>query len=484
MKYPILLLAPSNHTTDSINFRDQVDKNKTKDTLYNIEILEELTKARELYRRGIEKDDIDFVQNALNYLSILSGFVFIPDIKPHVEAHLEKEIVEEVREVVDDSGMVTLIRTGESGQSSKSDLRPSLIPKPKATNQTSYSKLRYSFSFIWKNGSKHKVDANDSLYETCMVLVTIANMYLRQAKVAVDAERRKDAFKLLSQALGIYGQIEIYCHDINKTLLRPLPFDLSLEKYSMLMTMLIKAQLQEVGTYTAIEKEDKHELVAKLSRGTSDAYQTAFKSISGEKDNTSFIYKQFLDLKNNMWMILCHMYAGVYSNYIEDNGNAVVLVNHAKSLLTKTEKAQSQYQNMRKDANREQYDFIVGQCNRFSEKFTRENSMVYHHKVPDKVNDLPLPAQMIGKAVQFEFPAAHQLWTSENYAAFNLPLAKTVQVSQLVPISESTSSYQNGEEIKKEETTKREREEIENVEENVKKSTRYDSGGVSLCIIF
>lgn len=48
-------MAPSNHTTDSINFRDQVDKNKTKDTLYNIEILEELTKARELYRRGIEK---------------------------------------------------------------------------------------------------------------------------------------------------------------------------------------------------------------------------------------------------------------------------------------------------------------------------------------------------------------------------------------------------------------------------------------------
>jgi hypothetical protein len=55
MKYSILLLAPTSLATDTINFKKQVDKNKTNKTSYNTDVLEELTRTRELYRRGIEK---------------------------------------------------------------------------------------------------------------------------------------------------------------------------------------------------------------------------------------------------------------------------------------------------------------------------------------------------------------------------------------------------------------------------------------------
>jgi hypothetical protein len=59
MKYSIVLLAPPAFSTDNINFKKQIDKNRTNETAYNADILEELTRTRENYRKGLEKGTIN-----------------------------------------------------------------------------------------------------------------------------------------------------------------------------------------------------------------------------------------------------------------------------------------------------------------------------------------------------------------------------------------------------------------------------------------
>jgi hypothetical protein len=281
---------------------------------------------------------------------------------------------------------------------------------------------------------------------------------------------------------------EEYARDIDPSLLGPLPFELAVERYSAVMRQIVKAEVQELGTYSAIEKDDKHELVAKLSRGTYEAYKVPFNAISSEKDASAMQYKQFLELKNVTWEALANVYGGVYFNHDQRNGEALALVRHAKKSVQQVEKVCTQYQKnnkSQKDVAKEQHDFLVYCCNRFDEKFGKENSMVYHHKIPDQVPDLPLPAQTIGKPTPFEFPKAHELWTGDVYASFNLAdvaLVGNEQVPVNMPRMEPTTQQVAINPVEEKETKKREREE-DDMEENRKKSTRYDSGGVSLCII-
>jgi hypothetical protein len=245
------------------------------------------------------------------------------------------------------------------------------------------------------------------------------------------------------------------------------------------MKLITKAQVQELATYTAIEKEDKHELVAKLSRGTYDAYKNAQSVLGSERDASVTTYKQFLELKELVWEALMHIYAGCYMNQEQQNGEALAFVRYGKKMLPQVEKSSNVYQknNSTKDVTKEQYNFVVFCANRFDEKYTKENTMVYHSKVPDQVPELPVEAQSIGKAVAFEYPKAHQLWTADVYDKFNLPQAPP-QENKQAPAFKPLMPTEKVENEKK-----RERESPSDLEENVRKSTRYDSGGVSLCSI-
>jgi hypothetical protein len=132
----------------------------------------------------------------------LRGFVF--NLEQVQETRVEETKLEEItEEVVDENGMVTLVRSG--GDNSQKSPPPQKNQPQQPVNRDKYSKLRYTLSFTWKNGTKFKADVNDTLYETTMVLITVANAYARQAQEAVNADRRKEAYKLLVQVHSLYN---------------------------------------------------------------------------------------------------------------------------------------------------------------------------------------------------------------------------------------------------------------------------------------
>jgi uncharacterized protein (DUF608 family) len=212
MKYSIVLLAPPAFSTDNINFKKQIEKNRTNETAYNAEIVEELTRTRENYRKGLEKGNHQHNKNSNNlgeqqlvtdglaYLSLLRLLVFNPqDI---IETKLEKvkeEVVEEItEEVTDSNGVVSLVKKQVKRSASPSNSKPSSPSNHQPQHIDKYSKLRFSLSFVWKNGTKASATVNDSLYEACMALVTIANQYTKQAQESINRDVRKDAYKHLT----------------------------------------------------------------------------------------------------------------------------------------------------------------------------------------------------------------------------------------------------------------------------------------------
>lgn len=259
------------------------------------------------------------------------------------------------------------------------------------------------------------------------------------------------------------------------------------------MRQITKAEVQELAVYTALEKEDKYELVAKLSRSSWEGYKVAFGKAQSEKDASAFQYKLFLELKILTWEAFTNLFAGVYCNKVqEQNSDAMAFVRKAKELLPQLEKVNTQFQKHNKnqrDVAKEQYNFLVSNCNRYDDKFTNENKLLHRQKVPTEVKDLPVQSQSIGTATPFEYPTIQQLWNAEAYAAFNLAEAKVTR-QQEVPIaepypvitSEPMQPRQATDHEEQIENKKRSRDD-EDLEENRKKSTRYDSGGVSLCII-
>jgi hypothetical protein len=111
---------------------------------------------------------------------------------------VKEEVVEEItEEVTDSNGVVSLVKKQVKRSASPSNSKPSSPNnhhQPQHTDK--YSKLRFSLSFVWKNGTSATV--NDSLYEACMVLITIANQYTKLAQESINRDVRKDAYKHLT----------------------------------------------------------------------------------------------------------------------------------------------------------------------------------------------------------------------------------------------------------------------------------------------
>ncbi|KAL0488974.1 hypothetical protein AKO1_013462 [Acrasis kona] len=472
MKCPTPLLVPHGLIAKSVDLKAQVKSNNKNNSnaSYNTDVLEELQRFREFFTQSTKEpsDEEDVLKRMNEYLSVMWGFVF---------AFEQKGIKQEEK-----------IQVAEQQGDSMVLIKPTPSQKPDPPSPSKFSKLRNSMSFEWcssQKNNKTNAKVNDSLYEVVMVLLSVINILSQQAQYSVMNDNGKKAFKTLLRAYGMCVQATELSKELDSSAMNALPFELNAFERSKVMLQIIKSQVQEMGFYAAMEKEDKQELVAKISRGAYESYLQC-QSLISNADATVAPYSSFVDFKCSVWEVFCKVYSAVYCNKNEENGVAVSLVRSAKSSVPSViQKSKSLYKyKVTEDSLiNVQRDSLVSACDRFDAKFTKENSIVFHQQVPDNIKELPVDPITMGTPTPFTFPKPHAMWTPEVYSSFNISeyLSNTVQQQDIVMKEQPVVSHNDP--VVQDKKRERSPEIEEEAPQQKKKSARYDSGGISLCVI-
>ncbi|XP_071788153.1 BRO1 domain-containing protein BROX-like [Asterias amurensis] len=317
----------------------------------------------------------------------------------------------------------------QTGDSMDGMLKESSVPSGE-------SKLRNSVKVTWTNslGGKN-IFQNDFVFEEINMLFNIALWYTKHAaKLAagsaeISEEDAKEVHRSVRQAAGIFKFIQ--SNMLSK--LYEVPGDGSdldsriLSCYELQCT----AEAQEVTLARAIELKHSNSLISALASETSKLFAKADESLKSLEEKLVVKWRKYLQFKCMFYMSYAHCYNGNYLLTKDKGGEAVRSLKESFSLFQKSELLAKEYAKAKGPgtvAKPEQHPFFLRLgpiVHRILEKTERENSMIYHEKVPEELPEINSKETFgLASPLDFELPAKSTEWTAAVYNGFTVASTK------------------------------------------------------------
>ena len=380
----------------------------------------------------IEKDNEELYNKIMEYVSVLVGLVWDLSAPMVDDKEEEQETKQEEKSKKSSSGN-RASSSGGAGVMVREEEEEEEEEEVKVDSKTlpMLSKLQFISVYNWWHNSI-KVESNDALYEMLMMLSTASVSLLNFANERMVFDK-KQALQLILRSASLWKFCAENVAVQFKTNYGGMKFTQSNSVDMCNMVYCItRAQAQELAIRIALEKElTSLESIAKLSMFVHEKYKEAMKYVKSEEPKL----KVHLLLKVSFYNILSHVYSAFDYNKNDENGKAMKLMEEASKLFENSKSIYKEYSKMLftqfdKASLENEYKLVESEIKRFSEKYSRENSLVYHQSMPSEVPDL-LPAKEVGAVKEFEIPEPHEIWKDAEavYKKFEL---KDLDLKQLL----------------------------------------------------
>ncbi|ESN93154.1 hypothetical protein HELRODRAFT_89289 [Helobdella robusta] len=297
-------------------------------------------------------------------------------------------------------------------------------------DQQEESQLRYIVNYKWSN-SVYNISfcqQSDSLFECLSMLYSVAIWYSKHAAAISVKSNLKDndaleVFKSLKTAAGIFLFVKITKSNLKR----------NAEQFSDLDDNVLEAyylqclgEAQEVSLARSIEMKHKPELIASLSYETSQIFKKAVDLFSNLNHKLFLKWKLYLQFKCDIYMAGAFNYYGELKLSEDYCGEAIKYAEEGKSNYTKAEQRGKLY--LSTDGPGFQANLLTNSfflklgstIHRTLDKCLLENGLIYHHKIPAKVEELDLKATYgVVTADAYQLPKP-KIWTSDIYKSFQV----------------------------------------------------------------
>ncbi|KAI6188322.1 BRO1 domain-containing protein [Aphelenchoides besseyi] len=310
-------------------------------------------------------------------------------------------------------------------------------------NPEKNSKLRYLGKFVWTNtltGADAYISA-DSWFEVLSMCVNMAIFYMKKAAFisAKDEVREVDAKQIhtaLRKAAGIFvfvlknrekvGVIpSAPCNDLDERIL------------NAYQSQCI-AEAQEVTIARAIELKHSPKLISNLANETANLYAKCDKFLENFDASNVEKWRKYFQLKSKFYQSYAFSYLCEHLLTEDKCGQAIRACTEGNRCYKESSDLCSLYAKAQGPgfiAKPECHLFFrrIGPIlNRHMEKAQRENSFIYHEKVPDECPALEGETEYgLAKPIDFNYPTKSDLWDLPTYQeAFDITKAGEVDFHQ------------------------------------------------------
>uniref|UniRef100_A0A7E4V6Q0 BRO1 domain-containing protein n=1 Tax=Panagrellus redivivus TaxID=6233 RepID=A0A7E4V6Q0_PANRE len=286
------------------------------------------------------------------------------------------------------------------------------------------SKLRNLIRPIWGNSmiEREGIELSDAWFEALNIIYNMAIWYMKHAawvsaKDEVRDSEAKTIHTCLRRAAGLFDFIKFKA-DVLFGLDDFPGSDFNVNVIKAYLNQCI-AEAQEVTIARAIELKHAPSLISKLSTETAKLYEDSDKLI--EKFNPVLFdrWRSYFQLKHKFYLAYAYAYLGEALLAEDKCGLAVRCCKEGIKCYDEATAACTRYSKssgpgfLAKPESHLFFRRIQPLLERNLDKANRENSLIYHDRVPDEVPPLDQNASFgLATPLAFEYPPPNDTWTN------------------------------------------------------------------------
>ncbi|KAG8223759.1 hypothetical protein J437_LFUL018834 [Ladona fulva] len=315
------------------------------------------------------------------------------------------------------------------------------------------SKLRHCFLFKWTHTLLGNVpqSVQDAVYEAASISVNIAVWHMKHAamiaaKDEVSVEQAKEIHSELKLAASIFKFVEDIF--LPKFIGKPLSgsdFDSRVLK-AYLNQCIAEAQEGKLTFARAVELKHNPNLISAIANENSKRFLTAFTSLDNSKAASQ--WKTYLKLKSTIYLAYAYCFLGENLLSQDKCGEAIKALQESKKYHSEALIWCNEYSKIKHASSKikpeshlffRRLSFII---NLSLDKCERENSLIYHQRIPNEVPVLDSQCNFgIVSPEQLSYPEQSSLWTPSFYATFPCKNIKREELTISVCIKVELITY-------------------------------------------
>ncbi|XP_014216565.1 BRO1 domain-containing protein BROX-like [Copidosoma floridanum] len=284
------------------------------------------------------------------------------------------------------------------------------------------SKLRNALVFKWTQTllGPGTVSFADSIYEAANMSINLGLWFMKHAamiasKNDITMNEAKEVHSMLRRAAGIFTFVQT---EFLPQLSNPPPLGSDLDpRVINAYVNQCTAEAQEVTVARAVELKHNSNLISALANETSKLFMDAANTLRPFKPEISGQWIKYLELKSMFYQSCAYNYCGENLLSMDKCGEAIRALKESEACLTKAKTLCQEYGKTNGPAPRIKPDQhavfkrLAPLVKRTLEKCERENSLIYHHSVPQELPALDTKATYgLVSPINFQMPAPNSLW--------------------------------------------------------------------------
>ncbi|RLU23608.1 hypothetical protein DMN91_003814 [Ooceraea biroi] len=307
------------------------------------------------------------------------------------------------------------------------------------------SKLRNVLVFKWTHtllgGSTFS--SIDSVYEAANMSVNIGLWFMKHAamiaaKDDITMNEAKEVHHMLRRAAGIFTFVQT---EFLPQLASPPPLASDLDPRVLnAYVNQCTAEAQEVTVARAVELKHNSSLISALANETSKLFLDAANTLRPFKPEISAQWIKYLELKAAFYQSYAYNYCGEKLLAADKCGEAIRAMQESESCLQRAKALCQEYGRTHGPASRVKPDHhtvfkrLAPAVKLTLDKCNRENSLIYHHTVPEEVPLLDTKATYgLVSPIDFQMPSPNSIWNFDMYRVLTSVMTAKIEKEQTLP---------------------------------------------------
>lgn len=303
---------------------------------------------------------------------------------------------------------------------------PPAVPPPASTTGGSAEKLRYAVLFKWfDNITALPVEQSDAQFEKTCVLINLGLWLAKHAtKLAQTRSDDEDIGKQIYRASRLAASV---FEHVSKVELGKFPYSPNTDLDERIIEGRIQqllAEAQEVTIERGRRKNNSPELIAGLAHDNYMRFTSALNKISSVDEQYVGDLRRYLKFKIKFHEAYAYCFTGQYLFAQEKCGEAIRAYQQSKEACGAAEKAARDYVKLStRKLNMTFQNFLENpiylqlgkEITIHSDKAERENSFIYHHKVPTTDLEMLPPKSLIATEPFAPPPVSTLFWAKAKF---------------------------------------------------------------------